>query len=402
MSEQLMPNVITTLSSINDIAKMVLVLADNRFRAKAKLVQAFYQDKGLKDVEIYLCGDPNDYPQLRQRAQVLFDELRQSHPAQQLILNATGGTKPMSLAFTQVFDKPSQGAISIYTDTQNKRVSILSDEPGMPILPYQSVLDIEDYLRLNNFEVEQKVDTYSRDIDAIEERAELSHAILSYATQDQYLITCLNSFCQKTEFGKGTYAFKPSVIYTELAAYSNLRPMQKDQLATLFEYCQKAGLISIRADGIEFTSEQSAVYLGGAWFEELIYLAAKESGVEHCAMNVEGHQLNQQKSKSEANVKNELDVVLVNNNQIMLIEAKTLNWNSNFNKGKGQDTALKLDSLTHHLGGVFAKGLLASLFPFNDSTQDRLRNIRSLTPLHVNGYTMLVHHLSNWKKQTEQ
>ena len=140
-------------------------------------------------------------------------------------------------------------------------------------------------------------------------------------------------------------------------------------------------------------------YLGGGWFEELIYLAAHEADIEYIALSLKGHQIDNRKAIHKDNVKNELDVVLVNNNHMMIVEAKTVNWKS---PGSGQNVTLKLDSLTADLGGPFAKGLLASALEFNDSTRDRLNFKSNLTPYRVTSYQLMLNYLKEWKATTDK
>jgi hypothetical protein len=389
ISKQLIPNVIPTLSNKENIKKIYLVLAGSTYEDKAKLLEKYYKNKGLQDIEIFHCLDPNDYYSVRSKAKGLFKYIKTSHPDDSIVLNATGGTKPMSLAFTQEFDKLREKSMAIYMDTDNKKITILSDLDGLPNLPYKSVLDIEDYLRLNGFAADSWVDNFSKDHAPILSRFNLSQTLINAANRPDQPISALNKICQKTNFNQNGKKFLPEVEI-------GFKPSAK--LVQVLLMAAEHGMIKWQDQTVFFDSEDAASYLGGGWFEELIYLAAHEVGIEHIALSLEGHQINNRNASEEDNVKNELDVVLVNNNQMMIIEAKTVNWKS---PGSGQNVTLKLDSLTADLGGPFAKGLLASALEFKDSTRDRLNTKSNLIPYRVTSYQLLITYLKEWKVKTD-
>jgi hypothetical protein len=389
ISQQLLPNVIPTLSLKSNVKKVYLVLAGNAFKHQADRLQQFYRDNGIDDIEVVQCQDPNDYYLLRQEAKGLFKDIKTRFPDDFITLNSSGGTKPMSFAFTQEFDNLPEKSMAIYTDTLNKKVTILNDADGLPDLPYRSVLDIENYLRLNGFIADCWIDKHCKSHDEIVSRYDLSQALIKAANQTRQPISALNAICQTSNFSQKGKEFQPNV---------DMQYPPSNELKTLLHLAVNHGLITWHNNSVTFTSEEAASYLGGVWLEELAYIAANEADIEHVALSLKGHQINKKHSQQEDNVTNELDVVLVNNNQMMIIEAKTVNWERN---GSGQNVTLKLDSLTSALGGPFAKGLLASALKFNQTTLDRLRNKSNLTPYQVTSYQALLNHLKEWKVTTQ-
>ena len=211
ISKQLIPNVIPTLSNQENIKKIYLVLAGNMFKDKAQSLEKYYRSKGLQDIEIFHCQDPNDYYSLRHKAKGLFKDIKAFHPDNSIVLNATGGTKPMSLAFTQEFDNLRENSMAIYMDTDNKKVTILSDLEGLPNLPFKSVLNIEDYLMLNGFAADTRADNFSQDHDRIVSCFKLSQMLISVANSTEQPISALNKICQQTNFGKKGKTFLPEV-----------------------------------------------------------------------------------------------------------------------------------------------------------------------------------------------
>ena len=129
ISHQLLPNVISTLGEdVASIEKVILVVGDDKLSEHAQLLKDFYHRKGIRQVELFQCETSTDYARLRRRADSLYQQLREQYPAVMLALNATGGTKPMSIAFTQAFDKFDELSMAIYTDTSSKKISILNEK----------------------------------------------------------------------------------------------------------------------------------------------------------------------------------------------------------------------------------------------------------------------------------
>ena len=114
-------------------------------------------------------------------------------------------------------------------------------------------------------------------------------------------------------------------------------------------------------------------------------------------MSVEGEWLKASSTK-EGNSFNEIDLILVHNNHILIIEVKS----ADLAKSKsGQDVVHKLDALHSKLGGLHAQGRLISLRTLDESTQDRLRTIKSLN--HISGEKIrdLQEYFVHWREKVE-
>jgi hypothetical protein len=165
-----------------------------------------------------------------------------------------------------------------------------------------------------------------------------------------------------------------------------------EELFGIFKY---EGLIQHTNTSINFQSPEAARYIGGGWFEELIYLAALEAEVEEVALNVTGNLIS--KDGEVSSVKNELDVVLLHNNHMMIVEAKTANWEHAVNSG--QEAMSKLDSLSQHYGGSDIKAMIATFYPLPEEVEQRVESMRHLSALQVKTYEQLVDTFKSWKQQ---
>ena len=390
ISHQLLPNVISTLVNWEQLhqhqaIKVILIQGDETLSDKTKTLYNFYQHLGINDVEIEYCHTSMDYALLYQHAKTLFEHLRNDYPDAMLALNATGGTKPMSIAFTQVFDQLEQQSMVIYTDTEHQKITILNPNADkLPSLPYHSVLDIENYLYLNNFKLNSLIDNQSLEHETILTRKTFSQSLLVLFERNRGLLRMMNALCQQTNMGHPFAPFCPNVI---------LNSAPKDKFYDLLTACQHQGLLTFTKIDITFTNKESARYLGGHWLEEVVYCTAIDAGIEHVAMSVEGSWDNAALSSS-TQAENELDVVLVNNNQMMLIECKTLDWQQH---NLGQSVTLKLDSLHRQLGGSLSQGMLISVCELGSKNQQRIDNSRNLTSVMGSQLHQLKQQITAWR-----
>ena len=106
-------------------------------------------------------------------------------------------------------------------------------------------------------------------------------------------------------------------------------------------------------------------YLNGEWLEHHAYAMIRHLGIQDIALNLE---------VESTNVKNELDIACLHNNQLHIIECKTNNMNKD-NRAKANETMYKLDSLTA-LGGITTKGLLLSYQTVDDYSKKRAQDLR--------------------------
>ncbi|OBU30195.1 Card1-like endonuclease domain-containing protein [Photobacterium kishitanii] len=365
--------------------KVILNSGDNALAYKTQTLYNFYQHLGINDIQIQSCHTSMDYARLYQHVKNLFEHLRTDPPDAMLALNATGGTKPMSIAFTQVFDQLEQQSMVIYTDTEHQKITILNPNADkLPSLPYHSVLDIENYLYLNNFKLNSLIDNQSLAHAAILARKTFSQYLLVLLEKQRGLLKMMNALCQQTNMGHPFAPFCPNVI---------LKSAPKDKFHDLLIACQQQGLLTFTEIDITFNNKESARYLGGHWLEEFVYCTAIDAGIEHVAMSVEGSWDNSALSSS-TQAENELDLVLVHNNQMMLIECKTLDWQQH---NLCQSVTLKLDSLHRQLGGSLSQGMLISVCELGQKNQQRIDNSRNLTSVMGSQLHQLEQQITAWR-----
>lgn len=279
-------------------------------------------------------------------AQKLYTSIQNQTPAS-ITLNITGGNKLMAVGMLDIFG--AAGAKVIYTDTANNRIEYLShrvyDEP----LPY--LLDIPQYLHAYGA-IFQSINS---DDPAWQKRAlERRHMTLHMARLCQQerqcsLITVLNGMAGSVlPNGSKVLKTNPTTCFD-----APVRSPWSDTLNLL----QATGLIRFHdQQWIEFLDEERTQYIKGNWLEEFAY---------HTAMALEGDDgwdvgCNVQIQWLNSDVRNELDLVIVYHNRLLVMECKTLRFDT---VQKASDSVYKLDSIGERLRGAFGTKVLLSALP---------------------------------------
>ncbi len=359
VSDQLIPNLIPTLSDAA-CAGVILVLGDNSREQEAERLMQIYQRYG-KPVLWQSKGESSTrFDALDLQAKQLIGYLTQRYADYKWVLNATGGTKPMSLAFTNVFNDSPQSLV-IYTDTQNREIPVIKQGINFS-LPFRSVLNLDDYLLANHFELESAIDADS-DGD-IRKRADLT----------RYLAHQFHNQCRGMLGGMLAMAVN-AIKDFPLNQHQRMYWAAEGANAKLCRRLCDEKLIEWQAGSTDicFLSEEAARYLGGGWLEEFTYLVASDCGADEVAMNVYGHWLKERHFHQKDDVSNEFDVLILHNNQLLTIECKAGQWNE---KSKSQEIINKLDLLSHKLGGLFGRNLLVTAQQLSDAAQARAKQNR--------------------------
>ena len=81
------------------------------------------------------------------------------------------------------------------------------------------------------------------------------------------------------------------------------------------------------------------------------------------------------KQKQDGKADNELDVIVLMNNNLHIIECKTVNYTSPFNKGEGNNVIYRLQAFQEQeLGGLKTKVALVSYRDLDEPTKKRAKD----------------------------
>ncbi len=164
---------------------------------------------------------------------------------------------------------------------------------------------------------------------------------------------------------------------------SQLSSKQWYDFCQLLQPFQDLGLVTIKGKQLCFRDAESVNFMKGEWFEwlveDLIEQVRARYPIQDWARGVEITRL----SPEGDPIRNELDVVFLINNQLFIIECKTVKFENALPR---VDTIYKLDSLIELLGGVNGQAMLASYLPLTESIQNRAVD---LNILFVSGKSLL-------------
>ncbi|MEA1051768.1 DUF1887 family CARF protein [Lamprobacter modestohalophilus] len=351
VSDQVLQNLIPILMERPTQVYLVLTQEMARRRADRRLAQPL-RNAGIPLIRCEGCPD-SGFPEIRAFAHQVAETLLNAGTDTEIVLNATGGNKLMSLAFVEVFrDLASR---ILYTDTAHRRIEYLASSTQderqavpMPTL-MTNVLDVPTYLRAQGFQCQRAC---SDDL-AWRERAAARKAACKFLGRRiadpslQQLIGTLNYLTDK--------ALEPVPNSREerLAApvQSFSRP-PRGLWAEAMTQLAHSNLLSWEpgSEYFHYTDLAAAHWVRGSWLEEYAYHAVQDAGVHDARLGVEGAWDNQEA------MANEFDVLACHMNQLLHIECKTLRYRGE----NDNEIAYKLDSLGDDVRGLFGRTWLLS------------------------------------------
>jgi len=313
-----------------------LFLVSPDMREQAEWLKSAVQPSGVR-VTLHEIKDPWNIEQIGERVLALLAQ----HSSNGVALNATGGTKPMSIAAYEMFrglDLPI-----FYIHPELDRVIWMHPADRLSF-------NIEDRVRLPQFlqahgvKVEKSVRT----------AMPLHHRKL-----------CEDLVAQVSHFGApfATLNYMAWQANQTLEAEIPSDKLGWKALTQLIDLFANAALLRRSGRQILFVDEEARFFVNGGWLEQQIFsLLWKiqkdgDAGIHDLAQGLE---------VSRNGVRNELDVAFLRNNRLHLIECKT----KQVQQG-GADMLYKLDALTDALGGLKARSLLVSYHPLNKADQRR-------------------------------
>ncbi|MEA3411105.1 MAG: DUF1887 family CARF protein [Pseudomonadota bacterium] len=282
-----------------------------------------------------------------------------------LVLNITGGTKLMTLAFFDVFRGIAHRII--YTDTSNGRIETLPEEKGgdTEFMPLRDVLDVPLYLTAQGFRYRTSRSDDPSDVDRIQARKPVCKYLGKYAADIPDFLGAINGLSSGALNDDGQLVKRTQKFSREPSG------RWKQAMNELTE----SGLIRWeKGEWFEFTNAEAVKFLNGGWLEEYAWHILKDESPCDVRLGVEGIWDDTRRST------NELDVVAVHGNRMLLIECKTLKHGRD--TGKDSDILYKIDSLSEDTRGLFGETWLLSAREPTEFMRDRARhqNIRIIGP----------------------
>ena len=271
------------------------------------------------------------------------------HQDDEIIVNLTGGTKPMSIAGYQVFN--GYGFRCFYQNLKPNQLVWLDDETT--ISDIGSKISLERYLKSYQFDVVKKQKLHEVDSN-YKKYAQLLYTELCKAGRYQHtcqLISKLNAHASEKNL-------------PDLKDFS----LTHDDEAFLIHLSYETDLFKLRGNSIEWQTEQDRAFIAGGWIEYLTASLLSNDKYRDISLSVE---IAKSTQRINAKTFQESDVMAMQQQQLLMVECKTINWRSSKNPSTYASEAIYKLSALGDIGGLNTKAVFVSLYDLPDAAKTR-------------------------------
>lgn len=352
VSAQPTPNLTPALDPAVAPRRVLLLVSPDMMR-RAGWLETVLTVRGVH-VESWSIEDAWDIEHVQHRLLQLLEREQVLVGCADIALNATGGTKPMSIAAYEVFRRINLPIF--YIHPEQDRLIWMHPSGRVP-------LDLANRVTLDAFFQAHGARQQSATTTVIPPaRRALTDWLVAQSARLTPALGTLNWLAMKS-----TRSLISPPLTTE---------QRHDMALTdILGRCAGAGLLSIRAGQVRFANEAARFYVNGGWLEEHVYAVFQdfghaERGIQDLARSVEITR----KDPRGDEIHNEIDVACLAENRLYLVECKTRRWKSK--DSPGADTLYRLDALSDLLGGLQGRALLVSYLDLPDHVRCRAKDLR--------------------------
>lgn len=354
ISGQPIPN-ITPLLDKKFAPDNVVFLLSPDMKQKAEWLEKLIKPRGIKIIR-WLIDDAWDIEHIQLRVLELLD----SEYADGIALNATGGTKPMSIGAYSVFDDkpvfyihPGEDKI-LWMNPANKDSEL-----------------IEDRLCLSDFLLAYGSELVHGDKNKIAaENLELARELITNIEKFEKPLRQVNFLAKEAEG-------KPKLKSKEITHYK-----QTSNFKELIQLFENKGVCYFDNNRVTFNSEEKRFFANGGWLEEYVFSELQKISSSKQIHEIRDLQKSVEVQAINGRSNNELDVAFLSNNHFHVVECKTKTWKED---DSGSDAIYKLDTLKETLGGLQGKGMLVTYRNLPKPVLARAKNEK----ISVCGFTQL-------------
>ena len=346
VSAQATPNITPALDPDFRPENVVLVVSDG-MNAQATAIEDVIKPTGVKTERITI----DDAWDIRCVEDALLEWLAK-HEQDSVVLNVTGGTKPMAIAAQEVFR--SAGLPVFYVHPEKDQVIFLY--PSGERYDLGNRIKLKPYLKAHGFET---LNPQHPDLPA--KGRELTEYLLGLIKDKANLIGTLNFYAHWAE---------KTLVSTDVEKFH----LEDADFVALIELLASANLLSLKQNRLHFTNEESRFFCNGGWLELYVFGVVNDLR-ERLSIQDMARSLEVVTSKGS---KNEIDVAFLAENRLFLIECKTKKFSNQSGQQGASETLYKIDSLTS-LGGVQTKGMLISFQKLSEWDRQRAKDLRIKT-----------------------
>ena len=350
--EDMIPNITPALDP-EFRPKEVFLLCSPNSNDQTERLELILKESGI-DVSRWPLNDPWDIEHVRER--VL--EFVANHDRENIVLNVTGGTQPMSLAAYEIF-RDMQKPI-YYVQTERDYVVWLYPRDW-------ASFDLADEIKLSQYLKAHDIHLVNCLKDGISENyRELTATLIEKVEKFDKPLLLLNALASQSK-SVGT------LVTTSIKEDS----LRKTELRDLIDLFVSNKLIErLPENMLRFMSKEALEYINGGWLEEHVYgvlynLRKEIPTIQDLARNVEVKWGSKRRL-----IDNEFDVAFLADNRLYIIECKTKKFSDDMNPYAAAAQAIyKLDALRDNMGGVGTRAMFVSYHDLDKFARDRANGL---------------------------
>lgn len=385
------------------LASSEQMIANNKDEQFTQLVYDLGYVNDKKNIIPLPAMPSSNFEEMVRWSEAQIELIQKSIPTDyKIVLNATGGTKLMSLALIKALEKPGleDKVEIIYCDTFNEQLETIY--PVSYTEPLRdNLLSTEEILKAHSIQIAGALNDSPKWKESIEQRKELTKHLGE--NMDQALGPFVGQLNRQL-----AGSLKENIEETSFPISIAMGTGVNSDWQYVLQLMEDSGLIKLTAPlnprkPAMFTIEnaESARYLHGIWLEEYLWFCFKEAGIQdlYCGLNINN-------LHGDTNIKNnELDLVAAYKNHLVIVECKTANISRQAVLNQALD---KLSDLGRRSGGMLAqRWFTMARWPLENSSaeekalaekfrlQAKDRDVVLIEPRHL---ADLPNRLKQWKK----
>jgi hypothetical protein len=348
VSTQAIPN-ITPILDERYRPDQVIMLLPKSMEAQADQLERIYKPRGV-EVSRWLIDDAWDVEHIRTRVIDLLAENESSNIA----LNATCGTRPMSIAAYEAFRTFEKPIFYVHMETDHL---IWMYPHGQPSVDLHDHIQLKEYLLC--YGATHVNEGYKEGV--IPSLRDLTLELVDNIKKYEPALATINYYAAMTKKGQLS---SPTIEAKQSSAFWRL-----------VELFQQADLLESKNGQLIFKDEASRFIVNGGWLEMYAYACCVNLKQKLVLQDL-AHSIEVGRSQEGNTVLNELDVAFLKDNRLYLLECKTKRFDgNNLKHDEGAEVLYKLASIRDLLGGMQAKSMLVSFRPLKPHNRHRAKEL---------------------------
>ena len=333
----------------------VILVYDERKANRANDLAMVLKPAGIK-VSNWTIVDAWDTEHIRDR----ILELLLRRDGEDIALNVSSGTRPMSIAAYEIFYELSKPVFYVHADTDRVTWLHRRDWPSFELADH---IKLSAFLRAHGAELNAQGPRSG----VVSGLRQLTEELVNNVQGLARPLATLNWLAQQAEQD----LVSPTLTSSQL---------RWQELIALIDRLQAEEVCQLRNRRLHFASEERRFFANGGWLEAHVFGLVYGLRKDVSLLQDVGRSVEIIRQDSGKAVKNELDVAFLANNRLYIIECKTKRFIQNGERADhdtpSADTLYKLDTLKGLLDGVRTRVMLVSFQPLSRWDKQRAADLQ--------------------------